>query len=82
MRGRAYSTTRALPERDLHELSDLLALQIYQRIGQRAFALSRRDVAELIAPYTDDLVHDDQRAVTWLVWDLLQEGAEIELDVY
>ncbi|MFO7167109.1 MAG: hypothetical protein DIU80_003685 [Chloroflexota bacterium] len=81
MRGRHYSTTRALPVRDLHDLSDLLTLQIYQRLGRRAYALSRRDVAELIQPYTDDLVPDDQRAVAWLVWDLLQEGAEIELEL-
>ncbi|MEN9934003.1 MAG: hypothetical protein RLZZ387_582 [Chloroflexota bacterium] len=80
MRGRAYSTTQALPERDLHELSDLLALQMYQRLGQRAYALTRRDVAELIAPYISDLTDDDRRAAAWLVWDLLQEGAEIELE--
>jgi hypothetical protein len=80
MRGRLYSTTKALPERDLFELSDGLALQVYQRLGQRAFRLSRRDITELIGPYTHDLVPDDQRAVAWLVWDLLQEGAEIELD--
>ena len=48
MRGRHYSTTRALPVRDLHDLSDLLTLQIYQRLGRRAYALSRRDVAELL----------------------------------
>ncbi|HWQ15850.1 MAG TPA: hypothetical protein VNL77_23815 [Roseiflexaceae bacterium] len=80
MRGRLYSTTQALPERDLHELSDLLALQLYQRLGSRAFDLSRRDIAELIEPYTDDLLRDDRRAVAWLVWELLQEGADIALE--
>lgn len=80
MRGRIFSTTRALPERDLHELSDLLAVQVYQRLGSRAFMLTRRDVSELIGPYIGDLLEDDQRALAWLVWDLLQEGAEIELE--
>jgi hypothetical protein len=80
MRGRLFSTTQALPERDLQELGDLLALQIYQRLGRRAFILSRRDVAELIEPYVRDLVADDQRAAAWLAWDLLQEGADLEVD--
>lgn len=77
MRGRSFSTTRALPERDLHELSDLLALQLYQRLGRRSFLLTRRDVAELIEPYIRDLTADDQRAAAWLIWELLQEGADI-----
>ncbi len=78
MRGRAYSSDGTLPERDLHELADVLALQIYRRLGRRAYALSRQDVAELIQPYIDDLTREDQRAIPWLVWDLLQEGMEIE----
>jgi hypothetical protein len=78
MRGRAYSSDGTLPERDLQELTDLLALQIYRRLGRRAYALSRQDVAELIQPYIDDLTLEDQRAIPWLVWDLLQEGMEIE----
>lgn len=82
MRGRAYSTDNTLPERDLHELSDLLALRIYERLGHRAYALNRRDIAELIQPYTDDLVADDQRAITWLIWDLLQEGMELEFQMH
>jgi hypothetical protein len=81
MRGRHYATSGALPERELHELSDLLAVQIYQRLGSRAYSLSRRDLGELIRPYTADLAQDDQRAVVWLVWELLQEGAEIELEL-
>jgi hypothetical protein len=80
MRGRLFSTTEALPERDLHDLSDLLALQLYQRLGRRVFLLGRRDVAELIEPYVNDLLPDDQRAASWLVWDLLQEGADIEVE--
>jgi len=78
MRGQQFSSNGTLPERDLHELTDLLALRIYNKLGRRAYALSRQDVAELIRPYTDDLVPEDRRAVPWLVWDLLQEGAEIE----
>jgi hypothetical protein len=78
MRGRTYSSDGTLPERDLQELSDLLALRIYQKLGRRAYALGRRDVAELIQPYTNDLVREDQRALPWLVWDLLQEGMELE----
>lgn len=81
MRGRQFSSDGTLPERDLYELTDLLALQIYRKLGRRAYALSRQDVAELILPYTDDLVRDDQQALPWLVWDLIQEGADIEFQV-
>ena len=81
MRGREYSSNGTLPERELHELTDVLALQIYRKLGRRAYALNRQDVAELISSYTDDLVREDQRMIPWLVWDLLQEGAEIEYQV-
>jgi hypothetical protein len=79
MRGREHSSDRRLPERELQELVDLLAVRIYQDLGRRAYALSRQDVAELVHPYTNDLVREDQRMIPWLVWDLLQEGMEIEL---
>ncbi|HEX9440942.1 MAG TPA: hypothetical protein VF909_14750 [Roseiflexaceae bacterium] len=81
MRGRQYSTDGTLPERDLHELTDLLALRLYQKLGQRAYRLTRQDVAELIRPFTGDLARDDQRALPWMVWDLLQEGMEIEFQM-
>ena len=81
MRGRRYSSDNRLPERELFELIDLLALRLYQDFGRRAYALDRKDVAELISPYVSDLADEDQRAVPWLVWDLLQEGMEIELAV-
>jgi hypothetical protein len=81
MRGQQFSSDGKLPERELHELIDLLALRIYQDLGRRAYALSRQDVAELVRPYTNDLVRDDQRTIPWLVWNLLQEGMEIELAV-
>jgi hypothetical protein len=81
MRGRAYSTDGTLPERDLQELSDLLALKIYQKLGRRSYVLNRRDISELIEPYVGDLVREDQRVLPWLVWDLLQEGMEVEFQV-
>jgi hypothetical protein len=79
MRGRQYSSDGMLPERELDDLIDLLALRLYQDLGRRAYALTRQDVAELILPYTIDLVREDQRALPWLVWNLIQEGMELEL---
>ncbi|MFL5800284.1 MAG: hypothetical protein ACJ8CR_00785 [Roseiflexaceae bacterium] len=81
MRGRQFSSDGKLPERELHELIDLLAMRIYNDLGRRAYALNRQDVAELVRRYTNDLVREDQRTIPWLVWDLLQEGMEIELAV-
>lgn len=78
VRGRVYATGGALPADDLHELTDLLACRIYDRFGYRAYAMTRQDVAELIAPYIDDLISADRKALSWLVWDLLQEGVDIE----
>ena len=79
MRGQRFSSDGRLPERELSELVDLLTLRLYQDMGRRAYALTRQDVAELLRPYIADLLREDQRAVPWLVWDLLQEGMEIEL---
>lgn len=81
MRGRQFSSDGRLPEREIQELVDLLALRVYHDLGHRAYALNRQDVAELVRPYTKDLVREDQRMIPWLVWDLLQEGMEIELAV-
>ena len=81
MRGREYSSDGTLPQRDLQELTDLLAMGLYQKLGRRAYRLSRTDVAELIVPYTEDLAPEDQRMLPWLVWDLLQEGMEIEYQI-
>ncbi len=78
MRGRQYATGGALPERDLQELSDILAMRLYQKMGRRAYRLTRQDVAELIEQYTADLITEDRSMVPWMVWDLLQEGMEIE----
>ena len=77
MRGRQYATGGALPERDLQELSDILAMRLYQKMGRRAYRLTRQDVAELIEQYTADLITEDRSMVPWMVWDLLQEGMEI-----
>lgn len=78
MRGRFHSSTRTLPERDVHDLSDLLAIKIYRRLGRDVYALSRREIGGLVEPYTDDLGVADRRAVTWHVWRLLQRGRELE----
>ena len=82
MRGRQYSSDGRLPDRALFDLIDLLTLRIYQDLGRRAYALNRQDVAELIEPYITDLVPEDRRSLPWLVWNLLQEGMEIELQVH
>lgn len=79
MRGLQFSTDKRLPERELYELTDLLTLQLYQQLGRRAYALTRQDVAELVRPHIADLARADQRAIPWMIWDLLQEGMEIEL---
>jgi hypothetical protein len=79
MRGYRYSTNKQLPERDLHDLADLLAMECHSRFGPRVYRLQRSDVAELLEPYIDDLEADDKRAVAWLVWSLFQDGLELEM---
>jgi len=81
MRGRDYSTNGTLPERDLYELSDLFALRLYHKLGRRVYGLTRQDVAEVLQPYMQDLVQEDRRVLPWLVWNLLQEGMELEYSV-
>ncbi len=80
MRGNFYSTGDDLPEHDIRDLADLLAAQLYSRMERKVYSLSRQDVADLIAPYINDLSQDDQRSVAWLVWDLFQEGLKIEME--
>ncbi|MCS6938275.1 MAG: hypothetical protein RMJ55_06880 [Roseiflexaceae bacterium] len=70
-----------LSERDLHEYADLLALRLYHDLGRRCYLLSRQDIIELIHPYVAHLDRRDRRALSWLVWNLLQEGAEIEYEI-
>jgi hypothetical protein len=81
MRGREYSTNGTLPERDLQDLSDHFALRLYQKLGHRAYGLTRQDVAEVIRPYTEELAHEDRRVLPWLIWNLLQEGMEVEFSM-
>ncbi|MCE2853960.1 MAG: hypothetical protein ACK5C8_09920 [Roseiflexaceae bacterium] len=75
VRGRKYATGGALSADDLHELVDLLAIRIYERLGESSFLLNRGDVGELVTPYIDDLIPSDQQDVIWLVWELIQAGA-------
>ncbi len=79
MQGYRYSTDGHLPERDLQELADTLALQIHDSLGARVYQLPRSDVAELIAPYIDDLALVDQRSLSWMVWHLFQDAMEMEM---
>lgn len=71
---------RGAAQRDLQELTDLLAIRLYQKLGQRAYRLTRQDVADLVDLYVSDLVREDREMIPWLVWDLLQEGMEIEYE--
>lgn len=75
VRGRKYATGGALSADDLHELVDLLAIRIYERLGESSFLLNRGDVGELVTPYIDDLIPSDQQDVIWMVWELIQAGA-------
>lgn len=79
MRGTYFSNDGSLPELEIRELADLLATQLYGKLERKVYGLSKQDVNELVAPYVEDLTPDDQRAVTWLVWDLFQEGLKIEM---
>ncbi len=54
MRGNFYSTTGDLPETDLTELSDLLAMQLYNTLERKVYGLSRQDVEELVTQYIEE----------------------------
>ena len=79
MRGIYYSDDGTLPEVEIRELADLLATQLYGKLERKVYGLSRQDVAELVAPYIQDLNEEDKRSIAWLVWDLFQEGLKIEM---
>lgn len=79
MIGHHFSSDGRLPERDLQDLADELAIQMHSRLGSRVYMLQRTDVAELIAPYIDDLATEDQRAAVWLVWHLFQDALDMEM---
>ncbi len=76
LRGRRYASGGALSADDLHELVDLLAIRIYERLAESSFLLSRSDVSELVKPYITDLIASDQQEVAWLTWELIQAGAQ------
>jgi hypothetical protein len=78
MVGYRYSTDRRLPERDLIDLADVLALQIHETLGPRVYMLPRHDVLTLITPYVDDLVSADQHDLSWMIWHLFQDAREFE----
>lgn len=78
MHGYRFSTDRRLPERDIIDLADALALQIHETLGPRVYLLPRADVSELIAPYIDDLAPEDQQDLSWMVWHLFQDAFEME----
>lgn len=67
-----------LTEDDLHDLADALAIQIHSWFWHSTYRLQRSDIAELIAPYVDDLTPADQQSAVWLIWQLFQEAHDIE----
>lgn len=77
MRGYRFTTDHRLPERDMYELADALALQLHESLGQRVYLLPRADVFELIEPYVDDLARDDQHDLSWMIWHLFQDACEM-----
>lgn len=78
MQGYRYSTDHRLPERDMLDLADALALQIHESLGPRVYFLPRADVAELICPYVEDLAPADQHDLSWIVWHLFQDAYEMD----
>lgn len=79
MIGYRYSTDRHLPERDMYDLADVLALQLHELLGPRVYMLPRADVLELISSYIDDLTPQDQHDLSWMIWHLFQDAHEEEL---
>lgn len=69
-----------LPGDDLQELADILAMQLHSWFATRVYRLQRNDIAELVASFIDDLSPDDQRAVVWMTWHLIQDAHDIELE--
>ncbi|GAB4424456.1 MAG: hypothetical protein OHK0015_03240 [Chloroflexi bacterium OHK40] len=78
MIGYRYSTGQRLPERDMLDLADSLALQLHETLGPRVYFLPRGDVRELIAPYVNDLHPADQQDLSWMVWHLFQDAREMD----
>lgn len=82
MRGYRFTTDHRLPERDLYDLADALAIQLHDLLGPRVYMLPRPDIAELLMPYVDDIAPEDQRDLVWLVWHLFQDAREMEEEDY
>jgi hypothetical protein len=78
MRGYRFSTDRRLPERDMLDLADALALQIHESLGARVYLLPRTDVVDLIRAYVADLSPEDQHDISWMIWHLFQDAREME----
>jgi hypothetical protein len=78
MQGYRFSTNHRLPERDMLDLADALALQIHHSLGPRVYMLPRTDVYDLIISYVDDLASEDQLDLSWMVWHLFQDACEME----
>ncbi|NJO08214.1 MAG: hypothetical protein HC876_23410 [Chloroflexaceae bacterium] len=71
---------KRLAQHELYELADILAIQIHAWLGKRALRLHRIDIAELVAPYIDDLTTDDQKAIHWMIWHLFQDARDIAME--
>ncbi|RRR68983.1 MAG: hypothetical protein EI684_16730 [Candidatus Viridilinea halotolerans] len=78
MQGFRFSSNGRLPERDMIDLADLLALQIHTSLGPRVYLLPRSDVLTLILPYIEDLNEADQQDLSWMVWHLFQDAREMD----
>lgn len=77
MKGRYYTTDGSLTEEDLRELADEMAIKLGTSMDSKVVLLNRNDIGELIRRYISDISVDDQEAVIWLTWDLIQEGVAI-----
>lgn len=79
MRGLFFRTEddTALSDNDLIALADALAVTVHNLVGQHVFWLTRQDIAELIEPYIADLDQEDQAAMPWMVWHLIQAARDI-----
>jgi len=71
---------KRLKDYELYELADTLAMQLHVWLGRRALRLHRSDIADLVAPYIDDLNPDDQQAVPWMIWHLFQDARDMATD--
>lgn len=78
MRGRLYTSDEQLADDDMQELADELAMKLYASIGPKVYLLDRADITALVVQYVEDLTPKDREAIPWLIWDLFQEGMEIE----